>query len=458
MLRWAYLCGDPGIPPLGGKGASIHVRQLVGALREAGDEVLLLARGRSAGKGQAGDRSPAVGDEAVAALPPGAAPAMVPPAGLWQSPAVADPCRAALRLGGRRPGGTRAGAAPAAAEAADLARDLGALAGMRGFGRAALPLLRGQAPDLLYERLALFGAAGLGLARRLDKPLILEVNAPLVEEQVRWRGLRLQRTAARVEDAVLRGADRVLVVSAALADWARSRGVAAGRILVLPNGVDPRPFQAADPAAVALCRREWGLGPAPVVGFVGGLRPWHGVADLLEAAALLQAQGRVLQLLIVGEGPLRAPLQAQAEGLGLGEHVTFTGAVAHERVPEILQLMDIAVAPYAAAPGGGAFYFSPLKVFEYLAAARPVVAADCGQLRSLLRPERTGLLYRPGDAADLAAALGRLLDAPPWARSLGEAGLAAVLAEHTWAQRAATVQDLGRELLRERRGEGRRAA
>lgn len=435
-MRWAYLCADPGIPPQGGKGASIHVRQLVGALREAGDEVLLLARGRSA-KGSAA---------ASEAAPPPASEA----GGLWLSPGGDVTCRAARRLLVQA---ERAGtnALPPDPGGADLRRDLGALAGMRSFGRAALPLLRTQAPELLYERLSLFGGAGLGLARRLGRPLILEVNAPMVEEQVRWRGLRLQRTAVRVEDAVLRGADCVLVVSQSLADWVRSRGVPAGRILVLPNGVDPRPFQAADPAAAAARRRDLGLDPGPVLGFVGGLRPWHGVADLLRAAAHLRARQREVQLLIVGDGPLRTDLETLAAELGLEGRVHFTGAVAHDAVPGLLKLMDVAVAPYAAAPGGGSFYFSPLKVFEYLAAACPVVAADCGQLRSLLQPGRTGLLYRPGDSADLAAALARMLDAPDWARALGQAGRDMVLAEHTWAGRAETVRALGRELLRERR-------
>lgn len=420
-MRWGYLCGDPGIPALGDKGASIHVRQVVAALREAGDEVLLLARGRGGASGTTGG-------------PSGALP------GLWLStePSSAPRWRAVTP------------------DQDGLSRDLAALSGMRRFGRAAAPVLRAHAPDLLYERLSLFGAAGLGLARRQGLPLLLEVNAPLVEEQARWRGLHLRPVAARVEDEVLRGADRVLVVSQTLADWARTRGVPAGRIVVLPNGVDPRPF-AADPAAVAAQRRELGLAPGPVLGFVGGLRPWHGVAGLLEAAARLRDQGRAFQLLIVGDGPLRAELVALSQSLGLVELVRFTGAVPHEAVPPLLALMDVAVAPYAAG-GDGGFYFSPLKVFEYMAAARPVVAADIGQLRAIVNPGHTGLLYRAGDAAALAETIGRLLDDPLQARRMGRQALETVWAEHTWASRAQTIRELGSDLLRERAGRVRRAA
>lgn len=420
-MRWGYLCGDPGIPALGDKGASIHVRQVVAALREAGDEVLLLARGRGGASGTTGG-------------PSGALP------GLWLStePSFAPRWRAVTP------------------DQDGLSRDLAALSGMRRFGRAAAPVLRAHAPDLLYERLSLFGAAGLGLARRQGLPLLLEVNAPLVEEQARWRGLHLRPVAARVEDEVLRGADRVLVVSQTLADWARTRGVPAGRIVVLPNGVDPRPF-AADPAAVAAQRRELGLAPGPVLGFVGGLRPWHGVAGLLEAAARLRDQGRAFQLLIVGDGPLRAELVALSQSLGLVELVRFTGAVPHEAVPPLLALMDVAVAPYAAG-GDGGFYFSPLKVFEYMAAARPVVAADIGQLRAIVNPGHTGLLYRAGDAAALAETIGRLLDDPQQARRMGRQALETVWAEHTWASRAQTIRELGSDLLRERAGRVRRAA
>jgi glycosyltransferase involved in cell wall biosynthesis len=108
-------------------------------------------------------------------------------------------------------------------------------------------------------------------------------------------------------------------------------------------------------------------------------------------------------------------------------------------VPAQLAAVDVAVAPYGRDDG---FYFSPLKLVEYLAAARPVVAADVGQIAHCVRPGETGCLYTPGDVAGLAAAIRGLLEDRARAAELGAAGRAHVRAEHTWAANARIVVDI----------------
>jgi glycosyltransferase involved in cell wall biosynthesis len=377
-VKIAYVSGDLGVPVFGTKGASIHVRELTAALHALGHEVLILTPRAD------GDR-PAGFDVPVVEVPPDAA-------------------------AGDREQQRRAYAAVLRARAR--------------------PLLREFAPDAIYERLSLFGTAGAALAGDLDVPLLLEVNAPLADEHARYRGLEHAGEARRIERAIVRSAARVIAVSRGVERWLSAAGVARDRIAVLRNGVDPDRFRprSAEGAAV---RDALGLGGRPVVGFAGTLKPWHDVATLVRALSL---SGDGARLLVIGDGRERARLAATADAAGVPTR--FTGAVAHERVPAYLAALDVAVVPYAA---DDRFYFSPLKLVEYLAAARPVAAADVGDIRHCVRPGETGSLYAPGDAAGLAAALDGLLADPARAARLGEAGRAHVRAQHTWKGNAEAV-------------------
>ena len=370
-MRVAYVCADLGVPVYGSKGASIHVRELIRAFEALGHEVLVVTP----------------------------------------------------RLGGRRPEGFSAPVlhVPAGEERGDLR----ALAYSRALPDRALRELEAFAPDLVYERLSLFGTAGATLALRLGVPFVLEVNAPLAHEQAVHRGLELCATARRLERTALRTADRVVVVSSALRQWAVDSGVDPRRVLVLPNGVDATRFAVPAPPG------------ARTVGFVGTLKPWHDVATLIRAAACV----RGARLLLVGDGPERHALEDLAGRTGV--EVTFTGSVRHEEVPAALATMDVAVAPYAPSPD---FYFSPLKLFEYLAAARPVVAAEIGEIAHCVRPGETGWLYRPGDADELARAIAEAIRSP----ALGASGREHVRAYHTWERNAQAVIDVARATRRVR--------
>ena len=116
---------------------------------------------------------------------------------------------------------------------------------------------------------------------------------------------------------------------------------------------------------------------------------------LPRAIAALRRRHPQVHALIVGDGPLRAEVTREVERLGLERHVTLAGAVPHDEIPAFIRAFDVAVAPYPDAPH--AFYFSPLKVFEYMACGVPVVAADLGQLSAVVRDGTTGLVYPAGD-------------------------------------------------------------
>jgi glycosyltransferase involved in cell wall biosynthesis len=270
--------------------------------------------------------------------------------------------------------------------------------------------------EALYERIALHSAAGSAAARVLGIPHVVELNAPLPAEADRYRRLEHAADAERIEREVLENAHLVLAVSRPLARYATERG--ALRVEVLPNAVAVERF----PPTPARARER------PVAVITGSLRPWHGVDAIVEAWTLLGDAAP--ELLIVGDGVGRSLLE------GVGAEVT--GFVPSAEVPALLARADIGLAPYEQdAPN----YFSPLKVFEYMAAGLATVAGDLPGVREIVTQE-TGVLIPKGDARALAGAVEALAADAERRRRLGEAGRALVADRHTWRHRARTILEL----------------
>jgi len=401
-MNIAYLCADFGIPIHGDKGASIHVRALSQALHDAGHHVAI--------------HSPRVGGSAPAGF-------TVPVTEL----ALPRTDRMAHDLLRDDPMGGPATAREVRAMlyASTMRHELG-----RRF--------RDRPPDAIYERYALLATAGGDLARELGVPHIVEVNAPLSDEQEQHRGLSFGQSTRALERRILSLATHLVAVSGPLRDWLTGIGIDPDAITVLPNAVDADHMARGFGQGAGL-RRRLGLGEAPVVGFVGTLKGWHGTYTLVRAfarvALALEPAARP-RLLIVGEGPQRETLEAVASEAGIAGLAVFAGAVPHADMPAWLDVMDIAVAPYDRQPG---HYFSPLKLFEYMAAGRAIVAADIGQASECIDHGDTGLLYEPGDIDDLASSLRHLLDEPAHGAAMGRAAQVVARTRHTWRRNAEIV-------------------
>jgi glycosyltransferase involved in cell wall biosynthesis len=291
-------------------------------------------------------------------------------------------------------------------------------------------------PDVIYERYNLFFLAGALLARRRRLPLLVEVNAPLAAERARFDKLRLRRLARWSEAFVWRAANRVLPVTGVLATHVAAAGVPPERIVVTPNGVDREEFPApAREPAGAADKDEI------VLGFVGFVRAWHGLDAVVRAIAAWRGRPR-LALVIVGDGPARPQLERLAAELGVADRVRFTGVAERSAVPGLVAGFDIALQPAAVA------YACPLKVVEYMAAGRAIVAPDQPNLRELLDDGRTALLFDPdrqpaGEA--MWQAVQRLVQDPALRRRLGAAAQAEVAARDlTWAGVARRVAELAK--------------
>jgi starch synthase len=372
-MRVAYVCADPGVPVFGTKGSSVHVQEIVRAWRRAGADVTVYCV-------RAGNDRPAdLAGVSVVERPPRRA----------------------------EPSGRERAIEEAACSLADAALRDGC--------------------DVVYERYSLFSPALSVVAGALRVPAVLEVNAPLIEEQQRYRQLFDVDLAESTLRRNALAADAVACVSEPVLRWVKQR-VPEARTVLSPNGVNTFRITAR-PAG-----RPPGQQPGRLtVAFTGTLKPWHGVPDLLEAVALANAdptRTALWTVRIIGDGPGRPDLERLAAQLGVDTE--FTGAVLPESVPRLLHECDAAAAPYPQPEPGQDHYFSPLKVYEYLASGMPVIATSVGQIPSIIEQERTGLLVPAGDPAAFAAALNRLAADAALRERLGTQARAAAVEHHSW--------------------------
>lgn len=267
-------------------------------------------------------------------------------------------------------------------------------------------------PDLIYERYNLFLLAGLMAKRRLGLPLLLEVNAPLVQERSKHSGgLGLARLAHWAERTAWCGADFVLPVTNVLADHVRACGVPEERICIVPNGINLAHFAQAPTPQEAKARL--GLQGRLVLGFTGFVRDWHGVDRVIRWMATGDAPEQA-HLLVVGDGPVRAELDALAASLGISQKVTFTGVIDRHLVPGHVAAFDIALQPAVTA------YASPLKLMEYLVLGKAIVAPGTPNLREILTDGVNALLFDEGGRGDMERALTTLSAQPDLRRRLAE--------------------------------------
>jgi glycosyltransferase involved in cell wall biosynthesis len=280
-------------------------------------------------------------------------------------------------------------------------------------------------PDLIYERYNLYFLAGTLLRRWLGIPLFLEVNAPVREERMRFGGLALPRLAGALQRWVWRSADRTFVVTGVLKALVAAAGVPPARISVVPNGIDPEMFSAA-PYRVR-------PGSAVTIGFIGFVRQWHGLDEVIAGLAAERAANPI-RLVIVGDGPARSELERQAAALGVGSLVRFLGLQQRAAIPAVIREFDIALQPRAVP------YASPLKIFEYMACGRAIVAPDQPNIREILSDGETALLFDPDEPGSLWRAIRRLAEDAELREHLGNAARRSLESRgYTWRHNAARI-------------------
>ena len=386
-MRLAYLCADRGIPLGGNKGASVHVRAVSQALAERGHDV-----------------------EVITLRSDGAPPTRFLPT------AVSLPFDKSLKDLRRSIDGDGRSV---------LSNEIYSLLLNTVCHEGLVQVDSNRRIDGVYERYSLWSVAGLRFAPSRGIPFVLEVNSPLVLEQEQYRDLELRAAAQGIEKYLFTQADAVFVPSRELAAYIRDCVGERRRILVTPNGVHASDFSGPQPLVQE--HRTTSKNRFAVV-FVGSLKPWHGVGDLLRAFQILRSRVPYATLTVIGNGPMKPAVEKLRQRMGR-DVVRLMGEVRHNEVPALLRAADVGVAPY---PNLDPFYFSPMKVIEYMAAGLPVVASSIGQLDELIEHEHHGLLTQPGDPVGFADALERLFQDRKMRSRLGRKAQLRALRKYTW--------------------------
>jgi glycosyltransferase involved in cell wall biosynthesis len=290
--------------------------------------------------------------------------------------------------------------------------------------------------DFIYERHALYNFSGLIASKIFRVPLILEVNSPFALEQARDGEIRSRRFAAWTERVTCNHATRVIVVSTPLARLMTQNGVSPAKLAVMPNGVDPAAFEPG--SAGPELRERLGLTGSLVIGFIGWFRRWHGLELLLEAFLRSGLARENVKVLLIGDGPAMPDLRSFVEEQGMQNSVVFAGPVPHGAAPPYLDLVDIAAQPAANE------YCCPMKILEYMALGKPIVAPAQPNIQELLTTADAEF-FAPEDAESLAEALRRVTRDPKRAREMGGRARAAIYSRgYLWSENARRVIEMVR--------------
>ena len=291
-----------------------------------------------------------------------------------------------------------------------------------------------QGVELIHERFNLLALGGTLASKKLGIPLVLEVNADLIEQRkykgAPERGLR-RAYALWATRLTFESAAQIVCISESLRDHLCSKwNLNPSKLSVLPCAADAEAFE--PPARPALARHRLGLTNEPIVVWVGGFYPWHDLSLLLESFAQLLLTQPGARLLLVGDGPSRAAVSQAVANSGLAHAVIMTGAVPHERVPELISIADVAVVPSAPVTASQGGTGAPLKLFEYMAAGKAIVATATEQAMQVIQHGQTGLLVAPGSSSAFADALLRLLNDAAERARLGQNARRDAIENHSW--------------------------
>ncbi len=320
-------------------------------------------------------------------------------------------------------------------------------------------LARATWPDIIMERYYNFAGGGVWAARQLGIPTLLEVNALIVDPpQVFKRRLddALGGPMRRWALTQCRWADRIVTPLHTTVPPEIPRQ----KIIELPWGANVGRFadtdfghgytDITDAVHAESCDGIRAIRAKSVCVFLGSFRAWHGVIDFVKAAAMLLALGYDCHFLLIGDGPERAAAERLAAAWP--GRFTFTGAVPYDQVPGLLAGATVGVAPFNTAPHPAlqsvGFYWSPLKIYEYMAAGLPVVTADIYPLNQIIRDGQEGLLFAEGDIPSMAGAIARVLDEPAAARLLGRRARARVVKRYSWARHCEELERVMLDMAR----------
>ncbi len=323
---------------------------------------------------------------------------------------------------------------------------------MRATARRIAALIDESNPDLIHAHSPVLNALpALWAARRRGRrriPVVYELRAlwedAAVDHGTTTEGSLRYRASRAVETYALRRADAITTICEGLRRDIVARGIAPGKVTVIPNAVDPERFAAGGTPDAAL-RARLGLDGATVLGFIGSFYAYEGIDLAIEALARLLPTRPDLRLLLVGGGSHEPALRERATSLGVADRVVFAGRVHNDRVQQYYDLVDVLV--YARRSMRLTELVTPLKPLEAMAQGRVLVASDVGGHKELIRAGETGALFKAGDTESLAQAIAATLDARADWPALRARARRFVETERTWQRSVARYREVYRQLV-----------
>ena len=306
-------------------------------------------------------------------------------------------------------------------------------------------ILSREKPDLIISRLDLYVFSALLLAKIKKIPLIIEADAPCVYESKNFHSQYwgVSRLAEKVERMNLLNSDTNFCVSNKLYDYFTSQGVPEEKMHVITNGADTQRFRPLESSTEV--RDKYNLQGKTVIGFVGSFHYWHGVDNLVNVIKGSIDTNKDTAFVLVGQGgPMKSTLEKYIQENQLQDRVILTGYISYEDIPKYISAMDIVLAPY---PNLDFFYYSPVKVYEYMACAKPVVTTAIGQIAEIITDKENGLLCRPDNLKDILDNVRTLVENPELRERIGNNARRTIEANYSWHQKAMELSALCDQVL-----------
>jgi glycosyltransferase involved in cell wall biosynthesis len=301
-------------------------------------------------------------------------------------------------------------------------------------------------PDLILTRFESLHFSTIIISRIKKIPIVAEVNSPLALEARQFikQYYFLPHIIEIFEKLILRFSNAVFTVSSEAKQELMKYKIPAGKIKVIPNGVDIEKFNPS--IAKASISNLTNSNDKIVIGYSGCFAPWHSINDLEFLTNYLTRQYDNLYFLFIGGGYNKATFEEKIKNnLKLKNKVYFTGKVTHELMPGYLALMDIVIAPY---PNIKNFYGSPLKIFEYMAAGKAIIATGIGQITSLIQDGKNGFLYSPENQNELIQKIEALIQSESLRKSYGQKARETIANNFTWHHNAIRVHKICQHVLK----------
>lgn len=290
----------------------------------------------------------------------------------------------------------------------------------------------GEHVAFVWEKHDLFFGPGKKLSEKLNVPLISYVHAPVVWEANKWGVKRYfwGKWLERIETLSLRKADLVAVVSEEVKKKVMKMGISEEKILISPMAVEPGLFIDNDNTTLRL-KKELKLKGKFVIGWTGSFRKFHGLDHVIKAFKKVSEEHPTTVLMLVGDGAERKGAELLTQNLGLSEKVIFTGRLQFLEIPKYISQFDIAVVSARSAEG---FHYSPLKLREYMAAGKAVLAPNAGEIPLSFKDEENVKLFNAGDIESLEKGMLFYIQNSDKIQEIGEKGKKLILGSCTWDQ------------------------